>query len=208
MVMPDADQYPDAEQRDHLADLWARAHHEAAHAVVAILLGAQVSQIEIWPGPPAGGRTQMTGLDEPDPGPAGYGLVRRLAYLIAGPIAERVAGGGSGAILNEPASVAARTLLEGVRDPSTVDADTDLGRAAALIGAYFGPDDEAGFAAAVDHLPLSVEAVVRGQWDAIQVVAVNLLRRGRLTDEQLHSLWSAVLPAAPPSDLLELLPPG
>jgi hypothetical protein len=196
-----------AEQSDLRVAQWARAHHEAAHAVVAVLLGAQVSQIEVWPGPPVGGRTQTTGLDEPEPGAADYGLVRRLAYLIAGPIAERIAGGGSAAILNEPASVAAQTLLEGVRDPSTVDADTDLGTAAAMIQSYFGADDEAGFAAAVDHLPLSVEAVVRGQWDAIQVVAMNLLRRGRLTEEQLHSLWSAVLPAAPPTDLLELLPP-
>jgi hypothetical protein len=63
-------------------------------------------------------------------------------------------------------------------------------------------------ATAVDHLPLSVEAVVRGQWDAIQVVATSLLRRGRLTEEQLRSLWSAVLPAPPPTDLFELLPPA
>ena len=190
------------------ARLWARAHHEAAHAVVANLLGAQVPQIEVWPGPPVGGRTQTTGLDDPEPGAADYGLVRRLAYLIAGPIAERIAGGGSAAILNEPASVAAQTLLEGVRDPSTVDPATDLGTAAILIHDHFGPEDEAGMATAVDHLPLSVEAVVRGQWDGIQVVAMSLLRRGRLTEEQLHTLWSAVLPAAPPTDLLELLPPG
>ena len=206
--MPDSNQPPDGEQRDLLADLWARAHHDAAHAVVATLLGAQVSQVEVWPGPPVGGRTELTGLDEAESGARDYGLVRRLAYLIAGPIAERIAAGGSGAILNEPASVAAQTLLEGVRDPSSVDPATDLGTAAILIHDHFGPDDEAGFAAAIDHLPMSVEATVRGQWHTIQTVAMHLLRRGRLTEEQLRSLWSAVLPAGPPSELLELLPPS
>lgn len=187
--------------------LWARAHHEAAHAVVAIMLGAQVTEIEVWPGPPAGGRTQLSGLDEPESGAADFGRVRRLAYLIAGPLAERIAGVSSAAILNEPASVAAQTLLEGVRDPSSIDPATDLGTAAILIHDHFGPDDEAGATAAVDHLPMSVEEIVRGQWHAIQTVAMHLLRRGRLTDEQLRSLWSAVLPPAPPSALLELLPP-
>ena len=102
----------------------------------------------------------------------------------------------------------ATTLLEGVRDPSSIDPASDLGTAAILIHDHFDPDDEAGMATAVDHLPLSVEAVVRGQWHAIQTVAMHLLRRGHLTEEQLGSLWSAVLPAGPPSELLELLPPA
>lgn len=197
----------DTGRYDLETQLWAQAHAEAARAVVAIMLGAQVSQIEVWPGPPVGGRTDVTGLTEPEPGATDYGLVRRLAYLLAGPIAEHIASGGSGAIMNEPASVAAQTLLAGVRDPSTVDPATDLGTAAILIHDHFGPDDEAGATAAVDHLPMSVEATVRGQWHAIQTVAMNLLRRGRLTEEQLRSLWSAVLPAGTPSELLELLPP-
>ena len=196
-----------AEGRDVRAQLWGRAHHEAAHAVVAMMLGAQVNEVEVWPGPPAGGRTQLAGLDESESGAADFGRVRRLAFLIAGPIAERIAGGGSATILNEPASVAAQTLLEGVRDPSSVDPATDLGTAAILIHDHFGPDDEAGATTAVDHLPLSIEATVRGQWHAIQTIAMNLLRRGRLTEDQLRSLWSAVLPPAPPSELLELLPP-
>jgi hypothetical protein len=174
---------------------------------VAILLGARVSEIEVWPGPPAGGRTEIGGLDDPESGVAGHGLVRRLAHLIAGPIAERIAAGASGAILNEPASFAATTLLEGVRDPSSIDPASDLGTAAILIGDHFDPDDEAGMATAVDPQPRSV-AVVRGQWHAIQTVAMHLLRRGRLTEEQIGSLWSAVLPAGPPSELLELLPPA
>ena len=206
--MSDAADRAEVERHDLRVQVWARAHHEAAHAVVAILLGARVSEIEVWPGPPVGGRTRMTGLDEPEAGAPGYGLVRRLAYLIAGPIAERVAGGESGAILNEPASFAAGVLLEGVRDPSAVDPATDLGTAAILIHDHFEPDDEAGMATAVDHLPLSVEAVVRGQWHAVQTVAMQLLRRGRLDEEQLRSLWSAVLPAGPPPELLELLPPA
>lgn len=205
--MTDPSRRAELDVDDPRVQLWARAHHEAAHAVVAIMLGARVNEIAVWPGPPAGGRTQLTGLDEPESGAADFGRVRRLAYLIAGPISERIAGGGSAAILNEPASVAAQTLLEGVRDPSSVDPATDLGTAAILIHDHFGPDDEAGATAAVDHLPMSVEATVRGQWHAIQTVAMNLLRRGRLTEEQLRSLWSAVLPAGPPAELLELLPP-
>ena len=205
--MTDATDRAEAERNDLRAQLWARAHHEAGRAVVAILLGAQVSEIEIWPGPPVGSGTRLRGLEDPESGAAGHGLVRRLAYLLAGPIAERIAGGTSGAILNEPASFVATTLLEGVRDPSSIDPATDLGTAAILIGDHFDPDDEAGLATAVDHLPLSVEAVVRGQWHAIQTVAMNLLRRGRLTEEQLRAIWSAVLPAGPPAEILELLPP-
>jgi hypothetical protein len=204
----DATDHADFERHDLRERLWVRAHHEAAHAVVGTLLGGRVMGVEIWSGPPVGGRTQMTGLEEPESGVAGYGLVRRLAYLIAGPIAERIGGGESGAILNEPASFAASLLMDGARDPSTVDPATDLGTAALLIHDHFGPDDEAGMAMAVDHLPLSVEAVVRGQWHAIQTVAMHLLRHGRLTEEQLGSLWSAVLPAGTPSELLELRPPS
>ena len=34
--------------------LWARAHHEAAHAVVGTLLGGTVTEAAIWSGPPVG----------------------------------------------------------------------------------------------------------------------------------------------------------
>src|SRR5215212_4373434 len=47
----------------HLTGLWARAHHEAAHAVVATLMGGRVEEIELWSGPPVGGRVHLTGLD-------------------------------------------------------------------------------------------------------------------------------------------------
>jgi len=198
----------DAQLQELRAQLWARAHHEAARAVIGTLLGGEVSRVEVWLGPPPDGRTEIAGLDGAASGATSFGIVRRLAYLLAGPMAARIAEGGSASIMNEPASVAATVLLEGVRDPSAVDPATDLGTAAILIHDHFGPEDETGATAAVDHLPMSVESMVRGQWHAIQVVALNLLRHGSLTEEQLQSIWSAVLPAGAPNEILELLPPS
>lgn len=148
----------------------------------------------------------MTGLDDATAEGGSHGLVRRIVYLLSGPIAEHIAASGSGAILNEPASTAATALLAGVRDPATVDANTDLGAVTGVILDYFGPDDEAGVAAAVDHLPMAVEGYVRDQWSNIQLVVASLLRHGSMTEEQFQSLLTLALPAAPPSDLYEALP--
>ena len=64
-----------------------------------------------------------------------------------------------------------------------------------MIG-HFGSDDEAGIAAAVDHLGLSVESLVRDHWSSIQTVAGSLLRNGRLTENEFHSLWTLAMSAA------------
>src|SRR3954471_452170 len=70
----------------HLTGLWARAHHEAAHAVVATVMGGRVEEIQLWSGPPVGGRVRLTGIDASATGVDGYDLVRRIVYLLAGPI--------------------------------------------------------------------------------------------------------------------------
>jgi hypothetical protein len=184
--------------------LWARAHHEAAHAVVGTLLGARVTDVEIWSGPPVGGRVRLTGLDDPTAGP--HGLVRRIVYQLAGPLAEQIASGESGTILNGPASLAAAALMAGTRDPEAIDPETDLGTVAGLILDHFGPDDEAGAAAAVDHLPLHVETLVRDQWGAVQQVAASLLRYGRLTEDQVQSIASATMVLPESGELLQALP--
>ena len=202
--MTDAAQHADLERHDLRARLWARAHHEAAHAVVGTLLGAHVKGVEIWSGPPVAGRVQITGLDDAAAG--SHGLVRRIVYALSGPIAEQIARGGSGMIMNEPASLAASALLTAVRDPSTIDQGTDLGTVAQLILDHFGSDDENAIAAAVDHLPLNVESLVREQWSNIQLVVASLLRHGSISEEQFQSLVSLALPAGPPSDLYEALP--
>jgi len=203
----DATDQGDVERHDLRVHLWARAHHEAAHAVVGTLLGGHVLGIEIWSGPPVAGRVRITDLDDAVAGPADHGLVRRIVYLLAGPIAEQLAGS-SGAILNEAAAHVATALLIAVRDPSTVDQATDTGRVARLVLDHFDPDAEDAIAAAVDHLPLNVESLVREQWSNIQLVVANLLRHGRITEEQFQALVTLALPSAPPSELLELLPPS
>jgi hypothetical protein len=205
---PDAAAHSEIGRYDLEARLWARAHHEAAHAVVATVLDAHVMALEIWSGPPVGGRVEVEGVDDATASPSDLGFVRRIAYLLAGPLAEFIATNGPGAILNEAASLAANVLMAGVRDPGTIDADTDVGRVAGLFAARFGPDGEAAAAAAVDHLVLAIETVVRDQWRPIQAIALMALRHGRLTEEQLQPLWpqlrqlsgefEGVLPLSPP----------
>ena len=177
------------------ARLWARAHHEASHAVVASVLGVRVGTLEIWSGPPVGGRVDVEGLDDV-PGPPDQSLVRRIAYLLAGPLAEYIATHGPATVQNEAASEAATVLMAGVRDPSVIDPASDVGRVAHLFVERFGPDGEAAAAAAIDHLALAIENVVRGLWLPIQSIALLALRHGRVTEEQLRPLWPLVARAA------------
>lgn len=204
--MPDPAKRADVEIHALQAQLWARAHHEAAHAVAGTLLGGRVISVELWSGPPVAGRVRVTGLDDSTDGPGDHGLVRRIVYLLAGPIAERIAGGESGSILNEAASIAATALMMGIREPARIDQSTDLGAVAALLVDYFGPTGEAPASAAADHLPLSVEGLVRDHWSAIQLVVASLLRHGRLTEEQFQSIITVALPAPTVPDLLHELP--
>lgn len=200
----------------HRAQVWVRVHHEAAHAVAGTLLGGRVTGVEVRPGPPVEGRTQVDGLDGasagPDAGPFrsdGWSTVRRIVYLLAGPVAERIAGGGSALIMNDPAAFVSTTLSFLLDVPAGSDLPPqppDLVAVADLIVDHFGREDEVGIAAAVDHLGLSVESFVRSQWTNIELVAAALLRDGRLTEEQFHSLLSRMLSEPPPSELLQLLP--
>ncbi|MCC7370487.1 MAG: hypothetical protein IT306_18835 [Chloroflexi bacterium] len=187
------------------ARLWARAHAEAARAVVAMLLGGRVVSVELWSGPPVGGRVQLA-EDDGDAPLSDHGLVRRVALLLAGPIAETIALSPAGAIANEPASMAAHVLVEGMRDPSAIDLDTDLGKVAQLLAAHFGPAGEAPAAAASDHLPLGVEECLREHWEGVQMVVAALLRTGRLTEDDFRGLVALALPNAPTADLLGALP--
>lgn len=187
------------------ARLWARAHAEAARAVVAMLLGGRVMGVELWSGPPVGGRVQLA-EDGSETPLSDHGLVRRVAVLLAGPIAEAIALSPGGAIANEPASMAARVLVDGMRDPSTIDLDTDLGKVAQLLVDHFGPEGEAPAAAASDHLPLGVEECLREHWDGVQMVVAALLRTGRLTEDDFRGLVALALPGAPSADLLSALP--
>lgn len=203
-LVPDTVQPVDLAQHDLSLRLLARAHHEAAHAVVATLLGAQVSAVEIWSGPPVTGRVELAGLDDPSPGSADHGLVRRLAYALAGPLGEQIARDGPGAILHEAASQAAAGLMAAFRHPACVELVADLSVAADLLRGHFGPDGEAAAAAAMDHLALGVETCLREHWLAIQSVALGLLRHGRLAGDDLKVTLSAALPTAPAPDALPL----
>jgi hypothetical protein len=160
---------------------------------------------------------------------ADHALVQRIVYLLAGPIAARIASGGAGLIMNEPASMVASVLLAAIRTPApahheanqetdqgiaadaqetdqgiAADAqETELGTVAGLIRDHFGPEDEAGAAAAIDHLPLHVETLLRDRWSAIETIAISLLRHGRLTEDQFQRLFSDALPAPEMGALLD-----
>ena len=195
----------------HLTGLWARAHHEAAHAVVATLMGGRVEEIELWSGPPVGGRVRFTGLDAWSPGASatgvdGYDLVRRIVYLLAGPISEHIAEAGPSAILNEAASMVATAMLVALRDPAAIELHPDVQAVVGLLQDHFGSENEAGAAAAVDHLAMHVENYVRDQWTAIQSVAASLLRHGRLSGDDLSSFLSAAIPALDMIALLDAFP--
>ena len=79
------------EARNLRAQLWMRAHHGAAHAVIGTLFGKRVTGVEVWGGPPVGGRTELAapGDDEAAaPGPASspdaHATLRQIVYLLAG----------------------------------------------------------------------------------------------------------------------------
>jgi hypothetical protein len=200
----DADARAEIQPHDLPALLWARAHHEAAHAVVGTLLGGTVTEAAIWSGPPVGGQVRLTGLDDGAGGPPDqYGLVRRIVYHLAGPIAEQIASGGAGMIANEPASRVAMALLDSVRDGAATGTSADLTTVVKVLLAQVGPDGEAELAAAVDHLPLHVETLLRERWSPVEMIAISLLRHGRLTDEQVRALFAEALPGAQMSALLD-----
>jgi hypothetical protein len=186
--------------------LWARAHHEAAHAVVATLMGGRVEEIELWSGPPVGGRVRLTGLDASSSGTDGYDVVRRIVYLLAGPISEHIAETGPAAILNEAASMVATAMLVALRDPATIELHPDVQAVVGLVQDHFGPENEAGAAAAVDHLAMHVENYVRDQWAAIQGVAARLLRHGTLSGDDLQSFLSVAISAPDMAALLDAFP--
>jgi hypothetical protein len=162
------------------------AYHQAGHAVVGALLGAHVQSVELWDGPPPGGRVRVEGLDERVEAPSDHDLVRLIAYRLAGPIAERIAEGGAMALQGDPGYRATTLVMQQFRAPDTIDDETDEGMAARLLLDHFGDGEEAA-ATAVDHLALIIEGWVWDHWHAITVVAVNLLRYGHLTSAEFLS---------------------
>jgi len=180
------------------------AFHEAAHAVVGTVLGARVLSLELRSGPPSC-CAQVTDLSAPSGESPDHGLVRLIAYKLAGPIAQSIAEGSSTSFLGEPGWLAATTVMTHVRQPEGLDDETDEGAAARLVLDHFGSrDDDA--AAAVDHLALNVETWVRDHWSTIELVAVNLLRHRRLTGDQFRSLVSVTMPAPHTNQLLQTSP--
>jgi hypothetical protein len=162
------------------------AYHQAGHAVVGALLGARVESVEIWDGPPPGGRVRAAGLDEQAGPPSDHDLVRLIAYRMAGPIAERIAEGGSMALQGDPGYRASTLIMQQFRQPETVDDATDEGLAARLLLDHFGEREEEA-ATAVDHLARIIEGWVWDHWHAIDVVAGSLLRYGQRTSAEFLS---------------------
>jgi hypothetical protein len=164
----------------------AAAYHQAGHAVVGALLGARVESVEVWDGPPPGGRVRTEGLDEMADAPADHDLVRLIAYRMAGPIAERIAEGAGLALQGDPGYRASTLIMQQFRQPETIDDATDEGMAARMLLDHFQEREEEA-ATAVDHLALIIEGWVWDHWHAIDVVAVSVLRYGRLTSAEFLS---------------------
>lgn len=167
--------------------LWVQAHRAAAQAAVATVLGARVISLELRDGPPPLGVAHLGEPATDHTGPPDHGRVRLLAYRIAGPIAERVAGAGGVALQGEPACFMATTVLAEMREPDSIDETTDTGSVARLLLDHFGDrvDDAA---EAAEHLAMNVEGWVCEHWGAIAVVAANLLRHRQLTGDGVRQL--------------------
>jgi len=173
------------------------AYHQAGHAAMATMLGVQVLSAELSEGPPPSGQVRVRGLEEDDEQASDRGLVRLLAYRLAGPIAEAIAEAGSRSLQGDPGSRAATTIMGGFRAPDTIDRATDHGAAAGLLREHFG-DGEEQAATAVEHLTINVEGWVRDNWHAIALVASSLLRHRRLTLDEFRSILPPLEPMALP----------
>ena len=163
------------------------AFHQAGHTVIAQMLGARVLCVELSADPLPRGTTRVDGLDDPDGSPSDHGLVRRLAYTMAGPIAESIAEAGAMALQGDPGYRAATAIMNSFRHPEGIDEAADHGTAARLLLDHFG-DGEVEAAAAVDHLAMSVEGWVWDHWPVIAMLAARLLRDRCLAADDLRSI--------------------
>jgi hypothetical protein len=169
------------------AGLWLQAHRAAAQAVVATALGARVLTVELLDGPPPVGVVHLGERSVDDASAQDHGLVRLLAYRVAGPVAELVAAGGPTVLHGEPAYRLAETVMSLLRAPDGIGDDTDVGAAARLLLSHFDVriDDAA---EAVEHLALNVERWVCDHWGTIALVAMTLLRHRRLSGDGARQL--------------------
>jgi hypothetical protein len=150
------------------------AFHEAGHAVMAELCGRQVTEVEIV------GDREHTGMVHslafpPDPADGAApeaendDVERQLKIILAGTVAEAMVSGRQGL------------------DETSEDLD-----AAVRLGMRLVDDCE-------DVLPLlsdigaDVERDLRRQWPAVEMLAIELLRRKTLTGSEVRKLLTPLL---------------
>jgi hypothetical protein len=150
------------------------AFHEAGHAVMAELCGRQVTEVEIV------GDREHTGMVHslafpPDPADGAApeaendDVERQLKIILAGTVAEAMVSGRQGL------------------DETSEDLD-----AAVRLGMRLVDDCE-------DVLPLlsdigaDVERDLRRQWPAVEMLAIELLRRKTLTGSEVRKLLAPLL---------------
>jgi hypothetical protein len=177
------------------ARLWLQAHRAAAQAVVGTALGARVLSVELLDGPPPAGVVHLGEASAGNADAQRDGLVRLLAYRVAGPIAALVAEGGPTVLHGEPAYRLAEAVMSHLRDPGGIDDEVDTGAAARLLLSHFDTrvDDAA---EAVEHLALNVERWVCDHWGTIALVAAMLLRHRRLTGDGARELMPPMEPGS------------
>jgi len=158
-------------------ELRLTAHHEAGHAVMAELCGQHVTAVEIVGDDDRTGsvrslRFRPDPLEVVDPSLPTAHLERRLLCLLAGPVAEEMAGGRhdwadrGGPELDE----AVRMAMKIVRDCQRVLPYLEEARS-------------------------HVETVLEQHWEIVERVAAELMVRGRIGGDEVRRALEARLSA-------------
>jgi len=144
------------------------AHHEAGHAVMAELCGQHVTAVEIVGDDDRSGsveslRFRPDPLEVVDPTLPTAHLERRILCLLAGPVAESLAGG-----RDDWAEQGSEELHEAVRLAMKVVRDCHR------VLPY------------LEEACTHVEALLEQHWDAVERVAERLLDRGSLGGDEVR----------------------
>jgi hypothetical protein len=179
-------EYPAGVRVRTLADRMTTAHHEASHAVVAVLTGATVTSAVLLDERPWGRvksyRDVPDGLDPPDRDE----IRPEVAQTLAGPIGELIVKGGRWAELAMPSYlqiVAVKRRLAAGPDPGRHD---DIARAAEAVRLLVL--DQADLEDYLQDCAALAEKLVRLHWAMIEGVAAELTEHGQVSGDRLLAI--------------------
>lgn len=154
-------------------ELRLTAHHEAGHAVMAELCGQHVTAVEIVGDDDRSGsvrslRFRPDPLEVVDPSLPTAHLERRLLCLLAGPVAEEMAGG-----RDDWAERGGPELDDAVRLAMKIARDCER------VLPY------------LEEARSHVETLLEQHWESVERVAVELMARGRLGGDEVRRVLEA-----------------